>query len=61
MGALAGRGGGAVLSQVVRNNAVQQRTVRTREITHTTTTYLEFTEMAYILRMIDNTSYLHRL
>lgn len=60
MGALSGRGG-AVLSQVVRNNAVQQRTVRTREITHTTTTYLEFTEMAYILRMIDNTSYLHRL
>lgn len=61
MGALSGRGGGAVLSQVVRNNAVQQRTVRTREITHRTTTYLEFTEMAYILRMIDNTSYLHRL
>lgn len=60
MGALSGRGGGAVLSQVVRNNAVQQRTVRTREITHTTT-YLEFTEMGYILRMIGNTAYLHRL
>lgn len=61
MGALSGRGGGAVLSQVVRNNAVQQRTVRTREITHTTTNYLEFTEMGYILRMIGDTSYLHRL
>lgn len=61
MGAVSGRGGGAVLSQVVRNNAVQQRTVRTREITHTTTTYLEFTEMGYILRMIGNTAYLHRL
>lgn len=61
MGALSGRGGGAVLSQVVRNNAVQQRTVRTREITHRTTTYLEFTEMGYILRMIGNTEYLHRL